>query len=150
VFWQSQFFPFPSINNSRMKTLRLFLVFLALSSVTLAADEPAASAAPTAPAPKYFLMILRPVERLHTEAAWTEADNAAVYAHFKRLQEAVAAGSVILAGKTDEPLDKTLGLVIFSAVDEAEARAFMEGDPCVAAGVMSGELRPYGLALRAK
>ncbi|HUG10384.1 MAG TPA: YciI family protein [Opitutaceae bacterium] len=134
-----------------MKHIRVLLSIVALfAGASLLAEDAAAPAAAPAPAPKYFLIILRPVERLHNEAAWTEADNAAVYAHFKRLQEAVAAGSVILAGRTEEPLDKTLGLVIFSAADEAEARAFMEGDPCVAAGVMTGELRPYGLALRAK
>ena len=134
-----------------MKYIRLFLILVALfAGASLPAEDAAQPTAAPAPAQKYFLMILRPVERLHTEAAWTESDNAAVYAHFTRLQEGVAAGTVILAGKTDEPLDKTLGLVIFSAADEAEARAFMEGDPSVAVGVMTAELRPYGLALLGK
>jgi uncharacterized protein YciI len=132
-----------------IKTLLSLLALCAAFSIASAAEEIPAAAAPT-PAPKYFLILLRPVQRLHPEAAWTEADNAATYAHFKRLQEAAAAGKVILAGKTDEPLDVTIGLVVLRAADEAEARAFMEGDPCVTAGVMTAELRPYGLAILAK
>ena len=66
------------------------------------------------------------------------------------IYSAAAAGKVILAGKTDEPLDVTIGLVVIRAADEAEARAFMEGDPCVEAGVMTAELRPYGLAILGK
>jgi hypothetical protein len=40
--------------------------------------------------------------------------------------------------------------VVFTADDEAAARAFMAGDPCVAAGVMLGELRPFSVALLGK
>lgn len=126
-----------------MKRALAILVLLAATLTSFATDG-------AAPAKKHFLIILRPVPRLHTEAAWTEADNAATYAHFKRLQDAAADGRVILAGKTDEPLDRTLGLVILAAADETEARAFMEGDPCVTGGVMTAELRPYGLAIRGK
>jgi uncharacterized protein YciI len=133
-----------------IKALVPFLAIFAISLSLLVADEPADPAAPAVPAPKTFVIILRVAPRLHTEAAWTEADNAKVGAHFKRLQEAAAAGNVILAGKTDEPLDKTFGLVVFRAADEAEALAFMEGDPCVEAGIMTAELRPYGLAILAK
>lgn len=135
-----------------MKVIKLLLPVLALLAALPAvsvAEETTAPAAPAA-APKHFLILLRPVPRLHTEAAWTEADNAATYAHFKRLQEAAAAGKVILAGKTAEPLDVTIGLVVIRAADEAEARAFIEGDPCVVARVMTAELRPYGLAILGK
>lgn len=135
-----------------MKTIRTCIALFALAFLLVAprvVAEEGTAAAP-APAPKHFLIMLRPVPRLHTEAAWTEADNASVYAHFKRLQEAAAAGKVILAGKTDEPLDITIGLVVLRATDEAEARVFMEGDPCVEAGVMTAELRPYGLAILGK
>ena len=131
-----------------MKSITFIVTFLALL-VALPTLGNAADA-PAGPALKYFVIILHPVPRLYQESAWTEADNAAVGAHFNRLKEATAAGRVLLAGRTNEPLDKTFGLVVFSATDETEARAFMEGDPCVAAGVMTAELHPYGLALRAK
>jgi hypothetical protein len=43
-----------------------------------------------------------------------------------------------------------MGLVIFTAADETAAREYMNGDPCILAGVMTGELHPYGLALMAR
>jgi thioredoxin len=81
---------------------------------------------------------------------WTDADKATVSAHFQRLKAATDAGQVILAGRTPEAGDKTMGLVVFNAEDESAALAFMLGDPCVAAGVMLGELRPFSLALLRK
>lgn len=109
---------------------------------------PAPAATPTAP--KHFLIVLKLVPRLHDEKAWTEADRAAVGAHFNRLKAGVAAGQVLLAGRTEEPLDRTFGLIVFTAADETAARAYMNGDPCIVAGTMTGELHPYGLALMAK
>lgn len=37
--------------------------------------------------------------------------------------------------------------MIFEAETEAEARAIMEGDPAVQAGVMTATLHPYRVAL---
>lgn len=110
----------------------------------------APAAAPVPPAPKHFLIVLKLVPRLHDEKAWTEADRASIGAHFNRLKAGVAAGQVLLAGRTLEPGDKTIGLVIITAANEAAAREYMNGDPCVVAGTMTGELHPYGLALMAK
>lgn len=139
-----------------MTTARLLaclLTLLSLFTVTAAAAEntptPASASTPKPPA-RHFLIVLRLVPRLHDEKSWTDADKAVVGQHFKRLQAAVATGQVLLAGRTEEPLEKTFGLVVFSAADEAAAREFMLGDPCVAQGVMTSTLHPYGLALRAK
>jgi len=129
-----------------MKTLTLLLACLALGRIAFAADAPAAAPAPR---PQHFLIVLKLVPRLHDEKAWTKEDNAAVGAHFNRLKAGVAEGKVILAGRTTEPLDQTIGLIIFSAPDEAAAREFMNADPCVAQGVMTATLHPYGLALMA-
>lgn len=131
-----------------MKLLQLLLAGLALCVPALAADAPAPVPAP--PAPRHFLIILKLVPRLHDEKAWTDADRAAVGAHFTRLKAGVAAGQVLLAGRTEVPLDRTIGLVVFSAADEAAAREYMNADPCLIAGVMTGEIFPYGLALMAK
>ena len=96
---------------------------------------------------KQYLYILRLVPRLHDPEAWTEADNAALQRHFERLKMATERGQVMLAGRTDEALDQTFGLVVFEAPTDASARAFMEDDPTVAAGVMTAELHPYVVAL---
>jgi uncharacterized protein YciI len=130
--------------------IRLLLTSLLLATTALAAGTPTATAADAPPKPKHFLIVLRLPERLHDQKAWTKEDSAAVGAHFQRLKAAVAEGKVLLAGRTEEPLDRTMGLIILAAPDEAAAREFMNGDPCVAAGVMTATLHPYGLALMAK
>ena len=115
-----------------------------------AAATPAATAAPAAPAPaapKQFLAVLHLVPRLRVESAWTPADREAVGRHFRRLQEGAAAGSVILAGRTQEPLDVTMGLIVFEAADAAAAKAWAEADPAVAGGVMTVEVHPYEVAV---
>jgi len=46
--------------------------------------------------------------------------------------------------------DKTFGIAIFEAADEAAARKFMEEDPAVVAGVMTAELHPFSVVLQRK
>jgi uncharacterized protein YciI len=135
-------------HNTPIRLLRcLALIVFFFAPPAFAAD----SAAAQKPAPKkHFLIVLRLAPRLHDDRAWTDADKATVTAHFQRLKAATDAGQVILAGRTPEPGDTTMGLVVFTATDEAAARTFMNDDPCIAAGVMVGELRPFDLALLRK
>ncbi|HEX5648455.1 MAG TPA: YciI family protein [Steroidobacteraceae bacterium] len=131
------------------------MVLAAIAGVDIAQAGAPAAVAEAAPGPvagklQQFLYVLRLAPRLHDDAAWTDADNAAVSRHFEHLKQATAAGRVILAGRTVEPGDKTFGLVIFEAADEGEARRFMESDPAVVAGVMSATLHPYAVALQRK
>jgi uncharacterized protein YciI len=97
-----------------------------------------------------FVYVLRVAAHLQDEAKWTEREQAAASRHFERLQKATESGQVILAGRTSEPLDKTFGLVIFEAENEAAAKLFMLADPAVVAGVMSATLHPYAVALQRK
>ena len=128
--------------------LALSLALVAsISNASPSASQPVASEA-NAAKPQQYLYVLRLVARLHDDSAWTDADNAAVSQHFQRLQAATAAGQVILAGRTTESGDKTMGLVIFEAANEDEASRFMESDPCVIAGVMTATLHPYAVALQ--
>ena len=114
------------------------------------AEKSAAPAGAKAEKRPQFLIILRLVPRLHDDKAWTKEDTAAVGAHFRRLQEAAKSGDVILAGRTSEAGDRTMGLVVFEAENETAARIFMEGDPCIVGGQMTGELRPYSVAILRK
>jgi uncharacterized protein len=103
--------------------------------------------APKTEKPKQFIYVLRLVPRLYDDKSWTREDNAVLERHFARLQEAAKSGQLILAGRTKEPGDKTFGIAIFKASDEAAARAFMQADPAVSAGLMTAELRPFAVAL---
>jgi len=100
--------------------------------------------------PKEFIYVLRLVPRLYDDKNWTKEDNKVLERHFTRFQEAIKSGQLILAGRTKEPGDKTFGIAIFRASDEAAARAFMEADPAVSAGLMTAELHPFAVALEHK
>ncbi|MCC6070444.1 YciI family protein [Massilia sp. GCM10020059] len=105
---------------------------------------------PAAARPQQFVYMLRVAPHLHDAAKWSDKDKAATSRHFERLKKATADGKVILAGRTTEQMDKTFGLVVFEADDEKAARAFMEADPAVVAGVMTATLHPYSVALQRK
>ena len=96
---------------------------------------------------KEFIYVLRLVPRLYEDRNWTKEDSAVLEKHFARFQEATKSGQLILAGRTKEPGDKTFGIAIFRASDEAAARAFMQADPAVSAGLMTAELHPFAVAL---
>src|SRR6476619_7845189 len=100
--------------------------------------------------PKQFIYVLRLVPRLYDDKNWTKEDNAALHQHFIRFQEAIRSGQLILAGRTKEPGDKTFGIAIFTASDEAAARKFTESDPAVVAKLMTAELHPFSVALQSK
>jgi uncharacterized protein len=100
--------------------------------------------------PKQFICVLRLVPRLYEEKAWTKEDNAAFDKHFNRLKEATDRGQVILAGRTAESLDKTFGIVVFEAKDQEAALEFINGDPIVAASLVTAEIYPFSLALARK
>jgi uncharacterized protein len=123
-----------------------FLLGLVLLSpaVFFAADvKSAAAAVAAAPKLKQFVYVLKLVPRLHDDKAWTDADKAVLGRHVANFKAATASGQLWLAGRTLEPGDKTFGIAIFTAADEAAANAFMKADPCVAEGVMTATLHPF-------
>lgn len=130
-----------------MSTLK---TFAACGVVALALCGVAVAQHPAPATPQQYVYILKVRPHLHDEAKWSKQDQAATGQHFERLKKATAAGQVILAGRSTESLDKTFGLVVFEAENEAAARAFMEADPAVAAGVMTATLHPYSVALQRK
>lgn len=119
----------------------LLALLFALGSAAGAENAPAKK-------PAQFLGILRLAEKFHAESSWDDAAKAAVGRHFTRLKEHATTGKVILAGRTRESNDRTMGLVIFEAADLKEAERFMAEDPAVEAGVMIAEVRPYQVALQ--
>src|SRR4029434_3715405 len=100
--------------------------------------------------PKHSLYVWRLVPRLYSDSAWTKEDKTVLERHFARFQEATKSGQLILAGRTSEPGNKTLGIAIFEAADEDAARKFMQEDPAVAGGLMTAELHPFVVALQRK
>ena len=115
----------------------------------IARSLPAQSPAPVEK-PKQFIYVLHLVPRLHDDKAWKAEDKAAVDRHLANFKAATQSGQLILAGRTRETGDKTFGIAIFEAADEAAAQKFMEADPAVAAGVMIAELHSFSVVLQRK
>ena len=130
-----------------MKLLFYFCVLVAgfhFGLSQLAAQEPSPAKS------RQFIYVLRLVPRLHDDKAWTKEDNMALQRHVARFQHAIETGELILAGRTLESGDKTFGIAIYKAPDEAAARQFMESDPAVVAGLMTAELHPFAVAFERK
>ena len=131
-----------------MRTVRVLTLLGLLSTTALV--WPLVAADPPAAKPKQFAYMLKLTPRLHDKAAWTKDDVAATQKHFAYLKAATEKGQVILAGRSNEPEDKTFGIVVFEAADEAAAKEFMNGDEAVKSGVMTAELHPFMVALQRK
>lgn len=127
--------------------LRQTLLVLTLLCPAASAADPAPGAPPAKPVPQW-VYVLKLVPRLHDDAAWTKDDERIVGEHFKQLQRMTSERTLILAGRTTEPGDRTFGLVVFEAADERAARAIMESDPAVKGGIMTATLHPYAVALQ--
>lgn len=128
----------------------LFLPLLAASSPVHAQSSDPPSVVEST---QQYVYVLRVRDDLRNPANWSDADNAAVQAHFQRLKEHTEAGTVILAGRTTGTdadglmTPKEFGIVVFEAASTADAEAFVNADPAVASGVMTAELFPYRVAL---
>lgn len=134
------------MKNSMTLYLRYLLPLLCLCTIFDSSN----AQTPEVAKPKQFIYVLRLAPRLHVDANWTKEDEAVIGRHLASFKEAIKRGQLILAGRTLEPGDKTFGVAIFEAKDEAAARAFMESDPAVAAGLMTAELHPFAVALQRK
>lgn len=87
-----------------------------------------------------WLYLLHP-PRLTFAVDMTEAERAAMADHAERLKEEVDLGRVVIAGPVTDCTAP--GIVVFEAADETAARAFMEQDPAVLAGVVTATLHPF-------
>ena len=71
----------------------------------------------------------------------TEAEAAAVEAHFGYLERHHDVGRVSFVGRTLTP--PFVGLAVFDADDDEAAARFLNEDPGVAAGVFVGTVQPF-------
>ena len=96
-----------------------------------------------------YLGVLTLTEKYKEEKNWAQTDQAIVGEHFQRLIKKKEEGIVVLAGRTELPLNNAdmMGLVIFYAKDEKEALQFMMDDPAVRNKIMLAKVHPYGLAI---
>jgi len=106
--------------------------------------------------PQWLIVLTIARPELQDPKNWTEKDNAAVGAHFARLQKMTEEGSIILFGRTQDTLPNghlvpdTTGLIILEAKDRAAAEKVLSEDPAVVAGLMRGKVFSYQVALQRK
>jgi uncharacterized protein len=93
-----------------------------------------------------FLYRIQPTRPEMLTEGLTPAEESAVTDHFNYLVRLADAGVVHLFGRTQNNDASSFGLCIFEVADEPSARAVMEDDPAVRAGVMRAELFPYLIA----
>ena len=77
--------------------------------------------------------------------AWTEEDEQIAGRHFAHLQQALADGVLVMAGRSQDGIGPAI--VVFEAADRDKATAFMNADPFVSSGLFGASLHPYRAAL---
>src|SRR5688500_9809062 len=91
-----------------------------------------------------FIIFRSPCRESLPEDA-TDEEKAKIGEHFQYLQDQLAAGRLILAGRTQER--PYIGISIIEVEDRAAAEQRLADDPAVAAGVFSGRVQAYAIAL---
>jgi len=94
-----------------------------------------------------YIYILKLSSRLYQSDAWTSFDNQCIQDHFERLKSDFEQGIVIHAGRTEDPNEHGFGVVIFKAHDFGQAIQYMQNDPAIIHGLMSGKCQPYRVAI---
>ena len=128
-----------------MRRLLLGLALAATAVPAMAADVP-----------QWLIVLNIARPELQDPKSWTKEDNAAVGAHFVRLQKMTEEGKVLFFGRTQDTtadgklVPDTLGLIVLEAPDRAAAEAVLQGDPAVKAGIMRGKVFSYKIALQRK
>ncbi len=95
---------------------------------------------------KLYIYLLKPTRLGMLTEGPTPAESASISRHAQRLAALAEAGAVLLAGRALVNDERTFGIVIFYAADDAAAEAFAQADPAVADGVMSAQALPYSIA----
>ena len=122
--------------------------------ISLAIQGPAMAATEGMPQWLIVLTLARP--ELQDPKNWSDKDNAAVGAHFSRLQKMTDEGKVVFFGRTQDTtpdghlVPDTTGLIVLEVPDRAAAEAVLRDDPAVTAGLMRGKVFSYKIALQRK
>ncbi len=98
---------------------------------------------------KQWLGVLTLTEKYKDEKNWAQKEMGIVGEHFQRLVKMKDDGIVILAGRTEYETNNPdmMGLVIFYAANEEEAKKIMMEDPAVKNNIMLAKVHPYGVAV---
>jgi len=86
---------------------------------------------------------LRPTRLAMLTEGPTQAELATAAEHWTYSQQLLAQEIMIFSGRTLSPGEDTFAICVIRSGSEQEARAIMDGDPAVEAGMFMGKLFPY-------
>jgi uncharacterized protein YciI len=92
-----------------------------------------------------YLYTITAVRKDMLQTGLNEQEKAAFQAHTVYLEDLAKRGVLIIAGRTLLP-ENSMGVGIFYAGTDEEARKIVADDPFVAHGVVKPRLVPFGLA----
>jgi len=123
--------------------LRTAALVLSLAATAVFAGSAAAEDTPAMSKPHHYLVRL-----LGTREGWpnnmTEREQQVMAEHFAYLKDLTMKKKVLTAGPVMQPI---FGLVILQTADEDEARAIMDSEPSVVAGIHTYEIAPMTVSL---
>ena len=90
-----------------------------------------------------FAYTLRPTRLAMLSEGPTQAELEVAAEHWTYSQQLLAQDIILFAGRTLTPTEDSFAICVIRSRSEAEARAIMEGDPAVRAGMFIGKLFPY-------
>jgi len=100
--------------------------------------------------PSSFVYFLRAKRLEMLTKGSTEEEARTMAEHSNYLAQLADRGVVMLAGRTANNDETTVGIVIVNAADEAAAREVMDNDPFVKSGLMNATFFPFRIAYRSK
>ncbi len=80
----------------------------------------------------------------------TPDEEVATARHFECLKGLNEKGTALLAGRTQNTDESSIGIVILEVESEDAARAIQEARPAITSGIMRTKLFPYRVALMPK
>jgi hypothetical protein len=91
-----------------------------------------------------FLCVLKLESQYANLANWTDATRKVQNDHWNYLVQLHNEGKVKFVARTNYPIshESNRGYAIYTAGSESEAHDMLLNDPCIANGVMQGELHP--------
>lgn len=99
------------------------------------------------PGKSQFLYTIKPTRLEMLTDGPTAEEETIVGQHFNYLHDLTQKGVAILVGRTQTADEDTIGIIVFQATSEEEARSLVENDPAVKGGVMQAKLYPFRVAL---
>lgn len=93
-----------------------------------------------------YIYVVRPTRFAMLTEGPTAEEMQALGGHVQYLDGLVASGQVVLYGRTQNNDERTFGIAILEAEDDAAAQRILANDPAVVHGVFAGELFPYAIA----